>query len=124
MPEHTKRLLVRVNPALRHPHERTLSLDGKWLFRLDPQDEGLDAQWFKDQGMFSDAILVPGCWQGQGYGHDGEDEVWDFRLRARTLAPPTRERTGMASCSRLQESGGGRGSGSTLAARTLLLKSG
>ena len=85
MPEHTKRLLVRVNPALRHSHERTLSLDGKWLFRLDPQDEGLDAQWFKDQGMFSDAILVPGCWQGQGYGHDGEDEVWDFRLRARTL---------------------------------------
>ena len=85
MPEHIKRLLVRVNPALRHAHERTLSLDGSWLFRLDPGDEGLDGQWFRDQGRFSDAILVPGCWQGQGYGHDGEDELWDFRLRARTL---------------------------------------
>jgi len=69
---------------LRHPKERRVSLDGRWLFRLDPKDEGKKRGWYKSARAFKEQIAVPGCWQGQGFGHDGDDEIWDFRLRART----------------------------------------
>ena len=75
---------VRVNPVLRHPSERRTSLDGEWRFRLDPRDEGSAKEWFNKPRLFRDRIMVPGCWQGQGFGHDGTDEVWDFRLKLRT----------------------------------------
>ena len=76
---------VRVNPVLRHPAEHRLSLDGEWGFRLDPEERGLDDGWFRRPETLTETISVPGCWQGQGFGHDGEDEVWDFRLKARVL---------------------------------------
>lgn len=76
---------VRVNPVLRHPQEQRLALAGPWRFRLDPADEGLAAGWHERPHLITDPIEVPGCWQGQGYGHDGTDEVWDFRLQARTF---------------------------------------
>jgi len=75
---------VRVNPVLRHSDEKRLSLDGEWRFRLDPDNTGLEQEWFREQEEIAEAIQVPGCWQGQGFGGDGRDAVWDFGLEART----------------------------------------
>ncbi len=56
--------------------ERTVvSLDGRWDFRLDPQDVGRSEQWFTSQVPFTNTITVPGAWQAQGYGKDG-DKLW------------------------------------------------
>ena len=76
---------VRVNPVLRHGAERRQSLDGEWSFDLDPDDRGEQDDWPRRPEALRHAIRVPGCWQGQGFGHDGEDEVWDFRLAARVF---------------------------------------
>jgi hypothetical protein len=84
-PDARERSPVRVNPLRRHPGERVMSLDGKWRFRLDPDDEGRGKGWFKEARALRDLIQVPGCWQGQGFGHDGTDEPWDFRLPARVF---------------------------------------
>jgi beta-galactosidase len=81
-----KREPVRVNPVLRHPQEQFIVLDDQWRFCLDPADEGIKGSWFSDPSRFSDGITVPGCWQGQGFGRtDEEDEVWDFRMKARVF---------------------------------------
>lgn len=76
---------ARVNPVLSHPAERRASLSGTWRFRLDPDDRGVSERWFRDAGMFREDILVPGCWQGQGFGGDAKEMIWDFRLSARTF---------------------------------------
>jgi len=76
---------VRVNPVLPHPLERRLSLSGEWRFRLDPEDAGVEERWYEHPELFADTIAVPGCWQGQGFGHDGLDTVKDFQLQARTF---------------------------------------
>jgi hypothetical protein len=76
---------VRVNPVVAHPNERRLILDGLWSFRLDPDDVGLAAGWHADPNLLTDTVSVPGSWQGQGLGGDGNDIVWDFRLEARTF---------------------------------------
>ncbi len=75
---------VRVNPVIVHPDERRLKLAGTWGFRLDPDDKGVRERWYTDPGIMSDDVSVPGCWQGQGFGSDAEDMVWDFRMWART----------------------------------------
>lgn len=80
-----KRVPVRVNPILRNGSEHFINLEGKWLFRLDPKDEGRRRGWFKNARVFKDIISVPGCWQGQGFGDDGEDMIKDFRLHARVF---------------------------------------
>jgi hypothetical protein len=82
MPDKTI-LPVRVNPICIHPDERRHSLNGEWSFRLDPKDRGLTQKWFQDHGPDWEPIEVPGSWQGQGFGSDADDEVWDFKLRAR-----------------------------------------
>lgn len=79
-----KRAPVRVNPLLLHPSEHRFKLDGDWEFRLDPEERGLKERWFST-APFLDTIQVPGSWQGQGFGGDGKDTVWDFRLQARTF---------------------------------------
>lgn len=79
---HPKRAPVVVNPVLLHPYERRYSLDGTWTFRLDPDDVGLAEQWF-NHGTFPDDIQVPGTWQGQGFGTDDTETIWDFGLEAR-----------------------------------------
>ena len=81
----SKRQPVAVNPILRHKEEQFLALDNDWLFRLDPKDEGKNLQWFKKAGFFKDKILVPGCWQGQGFGGEGKDEIWDFKIQTRVF---------------------------------------
>jgi len=76
---------VRVNPVLLHPAERRVRLRGDWRFRLDPEDCGVAERWFTKPDPFTDTIAVPGCWQGQGFGSDAKDMVWDFRVEARTF---------------------------------------
>ena len=76
---------VRVNPVVVHPRERRFSLDGRWRFRLDPDEVGSRRAWYRKAGVFSDSVRVPGCWQGQGHGGDGMDVPWDFRIPARTF---------------------------------------
>lgn len=76
---------ARVNPVLTHRAERRHSLDGKWMFRLDPDDEGVKRGWFRRPASLKDSVNVPGCWQGQGHGHDGDDYIWDFRMETRTF---------------------------------------
>lgn len=81
----TKSAPARVNPVLLHPQERRMKLDGEWRFRLDPDERGLKERWFADNGVLTDPIQVPGCWQGQGFGDNSNDEIWDFRLKTRTF---------------------------------------
>lgn len=76
---------VRVNPLLFHPRELRLKLDGEWQFRLDPRDVGLVEGWHRNPARFVDRVRVPGCWQGQGFGNEGSDKVWDFQFDVRTL---------------------------------------
>ena len=76
---------VRVNPVLRHPSEHRECLAGPWRFRLDPDDRGLEQRWYEQLDLLQDPISVPGCWQGQGYGSDGEDTPWDFRIGVRVF---------------------------------------
>jgi beta-galactosidase/beta-glucuronidase len=80
---------VPVNPVLLHPHERRLSLDGAWGFRLDPEDRGLAEGLPARPELLAEQILVPGCWQGQGFGGEAKEQVRDFRLwaRARPRSP-------------------------------------
>lgn len=46
----------------------TLSLDGAWQFRLDPNDAGEKEQWFDAKAPFDATIQVPGAWDAQGFG--------------------------------------------------------
>jgi len=80
-----QRVPVRVNPVWRHPAERVVSLDGPWQFELDPDDEGVRRGWFKKPRVLKGVVEVPGCWQGQGYGHEGTDKIWDFQIETRVF---------------------------------------
>lgn len=80
-----KRSPVTVNPLFINLHERRISLEGGWGFRLDPEDIGVSERWFDDIGIMWEKINVPGTWQGQGFGGVDKDEIWDFRLKARTF---------------------------------------
>jgi hypothetical protein len=70
---------------VRHAAERRLALDGEWRFRLDPADVGRRDGWWKTTATLPDRIRVPGCWQGQGFGGEAEDTLWDFNLKARVF---------------------------------------
>ena len=61
----------------------SLSLDGVWQFRIDPNDEGTSAGWFNADVPFPETIRVPGNWQAQGFGeprnhlsHDYQGKAW------------------------------------------------
>lgn len=81
----TKNEPVRVNPVLQHPEEKRFSLNGQWSFCLDPDEKGLQERWFEMSEKIQDPIIVPGCWQGQGFGNDTKDTLWDFGLEARVF---------------------------------------
>jgi hypothetical protein len=76
---------VRVNPVIRHDYEASITIKDGWKFRLDPKDEGVGLRWFNNPAAFTEKIKVPGCWQGQGFGYDGTDEIQDFRLNVRSF---------------------------------------
>lgn len=76
---------ARVNPVLPHRSELRHPLASGWRFRLDPDEVGLSQHWYRCPEVITEPIAVPGSWQGQGFGHDGKDMVWDFRLETRTF---------------------------------------
>lgn len=80
MNKQNKLVPARVNPVLVHSSERRRSLSGEWRFGLDPHDGGVQQGWFADPNVLTEKIQVPGCWQGQGFGHAGKDRIWDFQL--------------------------------------------
>ncbi len=84
-PAPSRCLPARVNPLWRHTDELRMGLDGSWAFALDPDDRGLGEAWYRTPERFDQNVQVPGSWQGQGLGHDGDDVVWDFQLRARVF---------------------------------------
>ena len=45
-----------------------LSLDGFWGFRLDPEERGKRERWYREDIAFENEIIVPGCWEAQGFG--------------------------------------------------------
>ena len=42
-----------------------LNLNGKWEFRFDPQDKGLDESWQRGPTPFDYEVLVPFCWESK-----------------------------------------------------------
>lgn len=62
-----------VNPALRSPLRRTLSLDGTWEFATDISGVGEADEWFRPGKPLPNTIPinVPGCWEAQSVGGPG-----------------------------------------------------
>lgn len=46
----------------------SIDLSGKWRFKLDPKNEGIEQKWFRNR--LRDKIQLPGSLQEQGYGYD------------------------------------------------------
>jgi len=86
----SKIIPARVNPLYVHPKEQRLSLDDTWQFCLDP-DSKLSGSNIHESNVKMHPIQVPGCWQGQDFGGDGCDEVYDFRFVARTFRATSSE---------------------------------
>lgn len=80
-----KRAPVMVNPVVLHPEQKRLSLSGTWNFRLDPDDRGIKEKWFNAPLLFTEELEVPGTWQGQGFGNDEKETMWDFGFEVRSL---------------------------------------
>jgi len=51
---------------------RSTSLAGEWRLRLDPDDAGIAAEWFKSTSGFSDRIQLPGSTDEQHFGSKNE----------------------------------------------------
>jgi len=83
-PDENEHSPAHVNPVLRHPSERYVGLGGEWRFRLDPDDRGVREGWYERPRALRERVVVPGCWQGQGFGTDEAQKIWDFGIRART----------------------------------------
>jgi len=92
-----------------------MDLQGRWRFRLDEADVGIENQWNRE--LLEDSILLPGILQAQGYGNeiskdtpfvDGlHDRLWFLReeyrefvqehdTRVPFLAQPVRHYVGVA----------------------------
>ncbi len=56
--------------------QETISLAGEWQVKLDPQNKGIEEEWFKE-ASFPDVLTLPGCIQEQGYGEiPGPETPW------------------------------------------------
>lgn len=54
-----------------------VGLSGRWEFALDPDDRGVGEKWQLTGGPEKwGEIVVPGCWQAQGYGTDYHGIGW------------------------------------------------
>jgi beta-galactosidase len=64
-----------------------ISLDGKWLFKTDPANEGEKQEWFaNDKIVFPDALTVPGNWDTQNEYANYTGKAWykkTFNIPAR-----------------------------------------
>ncbi len=54
------------------PETRGISIAGEWGLRLDPDDAGISAGWFKSTSGFSDRIQLPGSTDEQHFGKKNE----------------------------------------------------
>lgn len=61
-------ILILVSLIACRPKGYQQSLNGRWLFALDPEDKGIVEQWFNR--TLTDTINLPGSLQEQGYGYD------------------------------------------------------
>lgn len=59
-------LAAQVPAAELPPASKTLPLAGSWAFRLDPEDQGVQANWFKTR--LPDTIKLPGSTDENGFG--------------------------------------------------------
>ena len=66
-----------VNPVLRSNLSRTMSLDGKWDFALDPEKRGQDQHRYRSDVPLPNKrdIRVPGAWEAQGAGEPGRSNA-------------------------------------------------
>ena len=78
-----KRAPVIVNPL--YEDNNRVKLSGKWRFRLDPEDVGVEEKWFDEQVVFGDFIDVPGCWQGQGFGDNKKEMHKEFGVEVKAF---------------------------------------
>ena len=76
-------MLVLALPAVCAADRGRLDLNGKWEFRLDPQEQGEAQAWHSAGVEFTRGIEVPGAWQAQGVGeprgalrHDYAGAAW------------------------------------------------
>ncbi len=76
-----------VNPAVRSPHRASISLDGKWEFSTDPNNQGESEEWFQPGKALPspESILVPGCWEAQGFGGPGDSHPFTPEKSIRPL---------------------------------------
>ena len=55
-----------------------MDLSGKWSFQLDPEDKGINEQWYKHS--LAGSIYLPGSLQAQGFGEEvSVDTQWTGR---------------------------------------------
>jgi len=47
---------------------KTIDLSGDWQFQADPEDKGMDENWFKSN--LKDTIYLPGSMAENGKGYD------------------------------------------------------
>ncbi len=72
--------LVAAVPAHAYPSGRpSVSLDGRWQFRLAPDDRGDAEQWYSPATSFADTAPVPGCWEAAGVGAP-TDKMWHHAI--------------------------------------------
>lgn len=55
--------------SCRERKPESISLAGEWVFALDPEDKGINEQWYTTQTL-TDRISLPGSLQEQGYGEN------------------------------------------------------
>lgn len=70
------------------PETRSLSIAGTWSLRLDPDDAGMAAGWFKSTRGFSDRIQLPGSTDEQHFGNKNEGRDEFHLTRAYTYTGP------------------------------------
>ena len=70
-----------VNPVMGNEEGSVLSLRGEWEFSTQGRTLGRNGIWqpFYKAKTWGDArtIQVPGCWEAQGVGEQGNGECWD-----------------------------------------------
>ncbi len=80
-------------PRPEHPRpdfrrESWVNLNGNWQFRFDPDDRGIDEEWFAAGKDFDRRITVPFCWESPQSGiadTSGQRIGW---YRRRVTVPP------------------------------------
>ena len=61
----------------------TQSLAGEWAFRLDPNDRGIEDEWFKER--LPKSLELPGSLQERGFGNDVSiDTEWTGGIKDRS----------------------------------------